>query len=301
MQQGLLSFPISILAATIGILACGVGWAQNNNSSALPHPALEPSGVTATPTTSAPADFYSNGITNTAAYAPPPPDKDGACITNFYMRLRVGYQHIYHGDNNDAPWVSAKFYAYGDGLRSHVPQNGWLMPDVDSEFSFQAIPKPDQARPSGSGDGIRLRAGATWPWFRWHTEAFGDEESLCPYYRPLRFALGPTINLGFDNLYNGSDFRLARYVGARLTMNRDAFIEMTVGGTDGLDGTRGQLITELPLYESRNGEVHYYFRGLWNFGASDKPDVLEAAVFLEMPFPTLIRPYKWKDLAPFTQ
>jgi hypothetical protein len=44
--------------------------------------------------------------------------------------------------------------------------------------------------------------------------------------------------------------------------------------------------------------VRYYFRGLWNHGESYRPDILEAGVFLEMPFSTLVRPDKWRDLVP---
>ena len=52
----------------------------------------------------------------------------------------------------------------------------------------------------------------------------------------------------------------------RLTFNRSGFIEYTMGDTVGLAGTREQIVTEIPFYESRDGEVRYYLRGLWNRG-----------------------------------
>jgi hypothetical protein len=127
---------------------------------------------------------------------------------------------------------------------------------------------------------------------------FERTNSVCPFAQPLTFALGPTVNVGFDHLYDEDAYRFARYAGVRLTFNRSGFIEYTAGDTEGLDGTRQQIITELPFYQSRDGEVRYYFRGLWNHGESYRPDILEAGVFLEMPFSTLVRPDKWRDLVP---
>jgi len=74
-----------------------------------------------------------------------------------------------------------------------------------------------------------------------------------------------------------------------------------VGDTDGLGGTRQQVIAEIPFYESRDGEVRYYLRGLWNHGSSARPDILEGGLFLEMPFSTIVTPSKWGDFVPFTK
>ena len=254
------------------------------------------------PTTipAAPTNFYSADIVTTAPNLAP--GANAGCATNFFFRFRAGYEHIYHGDNNDSYWLSAKFFAYGDGLREQAGKNGWLIPDADAEISTGYLPKPDQRRSPGSDSGLRFRANFTWPWIHWTALMFDRSNSICPFCKPLVLGLGPTVNVGFDHLYNdASDYRFARYAGVRLTFNRDGFIEYTAGGTDGLDSTRQQVVAEIPFLESRNGEVKYYLRGLWNHGASSKPDVLEGGLFLEMPFTTLVKPDKWGDLVPFVK
>jgi hypothetical protein len=247
----------------------------------------------------APPNFYASDLTNKAACCMAP--VGDACGTNYFLRLRAGYQHINHGDNNDSYWASVKFYAYGNAFRDAVGRNAWLIPDFEAEVSSGDIPKQDN-RSSGSDSGLRFRAAVTWPWIHWTAFAARQEDTVCPFAKPLTFALGPTVNAGFDHLYDdGSDFRFAEYAGARLTFNRDGFIEYTVGRTEGLDGTRQQIVAEIPFYESRDGEVKYYLRGLWNHGANNRPDVLEGGLFLEMPFSTLVKPEKWGDLVPFAQ
>ena len=244
----------------------------------------------------APTNFFSAAVNNNTCCMSPVTCESS---TNYLLEFRAGYEHIYHGDNNDTYSLSAKFYAYGDGLRNDAGKNGWLIPDMDVEVSSQYLPKPDNARNQGSDNGLRLRADFTWPWFHWTTLIFARTDSICPFCRPLTLGLGPTVNVGFDHLYDETDFRFARYAGLRLTINRTGFVEYTVGGTEGLDGTRQQIVAELPFYESRDGEVRYFVRGLWNHGASNRPDVLEGGLFLEMPFATIVEPEKWGDLIPF--
>jgi hypothetical protein len=248
-------------------------------------------------TPAAPTNFYSADFTKHASCA----DHATPGSTNYFFRLRAGYEHINHGDNNDSWTAGVKFYAYGDGLREQAGNNGWLIPDADAEISSLYLPKTDQNPHPGSDAGLRFRANFTWPWFHWTTLMFARTNSVCPFCQPLTLGLGPTVNVGFDHLYNETDFRLARYAGVRLTFNRAGFIEYTAGGTDGLDGTRQQIVAEIPFYESRDGEVRYYLRGLWNHGARNRPDVLEGGLFLEMPFSTLYTPCKWGDLVPFVK
>lgn len=246
----------------------------------------------------APTNFYAGEMTNSSCCLTP---VGGLGSTNFFLRFRAGYEHINHGDNNDSYTVGAKFYAYGDGLRESAGKNGWLIPDADVEISSQYLPKTDQNSHPGSDNGLRFRADFNWPWIHWTTLMFARSNSVCPFCQPLALGLGPTVNVGFDHLYNDSKYRLARYAGVRLTFNRAGFIEYTAGGTDGLDGTRQQIVAEIPFYESRDGEVKYYLRGLWNHGANNRSDVLEGGLFLEMPFSTLVTPAKWGDLVPFAQ
>jgi hypothetical protein len=246
----------------------------------------------------APTNFYAAGVSSNNLCCLSPLDDDDN--TNFFVTLRAGYDHMYHGDNNDSYRVSAKFYAFGDGLRQSAGKNGWLIPDASAEIASGPIAKPDQDPHPGSDDGLGFRADFTWPWLHW-TSLATDDAHTCPFLEPMDITFGPTVNVGFDHLYNESRYRLARYAGVRLTFNRFGFIEYTVGGTDGLDSTRQQIVTELPFYQSRDGEVRYYLRGLWNHGASSRPDILEGGIFLEMPMTTLIEPGKWGDLIPFAQ
>jgi hypothetical protein len=246
----------------------------------------------------APTNFYAGMMTNSSCCLAPVGSEG---CTNFFFRFRAGYEHVNHGDNNDSYSLSAKVYAYGNDLREQAGKNGWLIPDADAEVSSQYLPKPDHYRHGGSDNGLRFRADFTWPWIHWTTLMFAREDSICPFCRPLTLGFGPTVNVGFDHLYDETEFRFARYAGVRLTFNRDGFIEYTAGGTDGLAGTRQQVVAEIPFCESRDGEVRYYLRGLWNRGTSDKPDILEGGIFVEMPLTTLISPAKWGDLVPFVQ
>jgi hypothetical protein len=248
----------------------------------------------------APTNFYPAEVTSNLVSSPvlQPIDTESGS-TNYSLRLRGGYEHINHGDNNDSYWVSAKLYAYGDGLREQAGKNGWLIPDTDAEISSGELAKPDNNRHPGSDSGLQFRADFTWPWVHWTSLVFAQTNSDCPFCKPLNLTLGPTVNLGFDHLYDEAEYRFARYAGLRLTFNRTGFIEYTVGDTEGLNGTRQQIVTELPFYESRDGEVRYYVRGLWNHGASNRPDILEGGVFLEMSLSALVSPDKWGDLVPF--
>jgi hypothetical protein len=244
----------------------------------------------------APTSFYPATMATNALLTP----VSGLGCTNFFLTLRGGYEHIYHGGNNDSYWVSAKLYAYGDGLRESAGKNGWLIPDADAEISSGYLAKPDQDPHPGSGNGLRFRADFTWPWFHWIATC-GNTNSGWPFGQPLKLGLGPTVNLGFDHLYDETPYRFANYAGVRLTFNRSGFIEYTVGRTEGLDSVRQQVVAELPFYQSRDGEVRYYLRGLWNHGLSRDADVLEGGVFVEMPLGLLVAPEKWGDLVPFVQ
>ena len=239
----------------------------------------------------APTNFYSGDFAMTNCCT-------SATSDNYYLRLRGGYQHVNHGDNNDTYWLSVKFFAHGDGLRERAGKNAWLVPDADAEFSHQYLAKPDGSASPGSGEGVQLRASLFWPWLHWSNRMFARTNSVCPMCQPLLLGFGPTANVGFDQLFDGSEARLARYFGVRMTINRDGFIEYTAGGTDGLAGTRQQILAELPFYTSRDGEVRYVFRGLWNTGSHSTPDLFQAGFFVEMPLCFLATPSKWHDLIP---
>ena len=218
---------------------------------------------------------------------------------NYYFRVRAGYQHVNHGDNNDTWFASAKFYARPDALRERAGKNAWLIPDAEAEFAHEYLAKPDNRAHPGSGEGISLRADFFWPWMHWTTRVMARTNAICPFCQPLALGFGPVVNVGFDQLLDGSEARLARYAGVRMTLNRDGYIEYTAGGTDGLAGTRQQIAAELPICQSSDREVRYILRGLWNTGAHNTPDLLQGGLFVEMPLGILVTPDKWHDFVPF--
>jgi hypothetical protein len=248
----------------------------------------------------APKKFYSADYASTTNHTRTM-TQVGSESDNYFFRLRAGYQHTYHGDNNDTWYAGVKFYAHPDDLRASAGKNAWLVPDADVEFSHQVLAKPDNSANPGSAQGLNLRASFFWPWVHWTTRLMARENRFCPYSEPLEFTFGPTMNFGFDYLFEDNHTRFARYFGARMAINRDAFVEYTLGATDGLDGTRQQALAELPFYVTRDRQVRYVFRGLWNRGDHSKADVLSAGVFLEMPVGLLAHPRQWGDLIPFVQ
>ena len=218
---------------------------------------------------------------------------------NYYFRVRAGYQHVNHGDNNDTWFASVKFYARPDALRERAGKNAWLIPDAEAEFAHEYLAKPDGSAQPGSGEGISLRAAFFWPWMHYTTRVLTRTNAICPFCQPLALGFGPVANVGFDQLLDGSEARLARYAGVRMTINRDGYLEYTAGGTDGLAGTRQQIAAELPICQSPDREVRYVLRGLWNTGARNTPDLLQGGLFVEMPLGILTTPKKWHDFVPF--
>jgi len=194
-----------------------------------------------------------------------------------------------------------KFYARPDALRERAGKNAWLIPDAEAELSHEYLAKPDNRPQPGSGEGLAFRANVFWPWEHWTTRLLARTNGICPFSQPLTLGFGPTANVGFDQLFDGSRARLARYGGVRLTFNRDGYIEYTLGDTDGLAGDRQQVAMELPISASRDGEVRYVLRGRWNRGSHSYPDELEGGIFLEMPFGLFATPSKWGDLIPFAK
>ena len=245
----------------------------------------------------APTNFYSDDYfsrkTNGCALA----KNDSKTESDYFLLFRAGYQHVNHGDNNDTYYLSVKLGLNGDQLRERAGKSAWLVPDAYAELSHQYLPKPDDSPAPGSGEGIQFRANFYWPWMHWTSRMFVRTNGADETYLPLRFTLGPTANIGFDQLFDGSEARLARYAGLRATLNH-GFLEYTVGGTDGLAGVRNQVLTEVPFYVSSRNHVRYYFRGLWNTGYNSTHDELEAGLFVELPFDTLLSPSKWGSLVP---
>jgi hypothetical protein len=244
----------------------------------------------------APTNFYSGDFTNKSSCCSMETcgDKNQS---DFSLLFRAGYQHVNHGDNHDTYWVSVKFGYNAEDLRERVGKNGWLIPDAYAELSHQYLPKPDDSKRPGSGEGLRFNADFYWPWVHWTSRMFVRTNGTDETYLPLRFGFGPTANVGLDEIFDDSHARFARYVGVRATMNH-GFLEYTAGATEGFNGTRSQVVTEVPFYVSHKNNVRYYFRGEWNTGFNKYPDDLEAGLFVELPFETLVSPSKWGSLIP---
>ena len=164
------------------------------------------------------------------------------------------------------------------------------------------MPKNQTGDNTGVTEGMQAEANFFWPWGHWTIQNCCSTNAFCPFSGSLALAVGPTINAGFDQLFNsGSTPTGFAHGGARLTLNRDGYIEYTMGGDASLGGTRQQLATELPIYQSRDGQVRYVVRGLWDHVGGDHPDLLQGAFLVEMPFDFLITPSKWSGLIPFTK
>lgn len=241
----------------------------------------------------APQNFYpDNFSTNRAAIFNQQSD--------YYFTARAGYEHTGYGNHRDTWYAGLKFYAHPEALRTRVGNKlAWLVPDATLEFSHQALARPDDATHPGAGDGVQLRADFYWSWINWTTRVLARENCACAYAQPLNFALGPVFTTGFDKTFEGSAFRANRYIGARLSLNRYAFVQYTFGKTDGLADTRQELLGELPFYISRNREIRYTLRGEWSRGDNAHPDYFQVGVFAEMPLDLLVRPRQWRELVPF--
>ena len=242
-----------------------------------------------------PQKFYSDDFATNHCCLSDNPNQD------YYLTVRAGYQHAGYGDNSDSWYGGVKFYAQPEALRSRAGKNAWLIPDMDAEFSHQYLAKPDGTGNPGSGEGIQFRANIYWPWVNWTTHVMARENCICPLSKPLNFAFGPIFVTGFDKTFDGSGFRFARYGGARLSINRYAFLEYVFGDTDGLQHSRQEILSELPFYMSRDSRVRYVFRGEWSRGDHNLPDYYQLGAFVEMPLGLLTHPDEWHDLIPFAK
>jgi hypothetical protein len=255
-----------------------------------PTPAPQPAPTTVTkvvemPTTTPPppANFYPSDIATNKFYS---------------LHFRAGYQHANHGNNNSTAWLSAKGSVNADQWRQQAGKNGWLVPDADAEFSHQDLAKKSGGAQSDTDEGVQLQASLFWPWKHW-TVANTHTNAACPFSGPVALALGPTLNGGFDQLFDGTSPQLFSHGGARLTINRDGYLEYTFGGAENLPGVRQQLAAELPIFQSRNGEIRYLVRGLWDHTTGNQPDLVQGALLVEMPLDIFTSRDKWRDLNPF--
>ncbi len=221
--------------------------------------------------------------------------------SDYYFSARAGYAHASYGNDRDSWYAGIKFYANPTQLRERVGRPGWIIvPEVSAEFSHQVLARPDKATNPGAGDGVQLRTELYWPWVNWTTKVLARENCACAFAKPLHFTFGPVFVTGFDKTFEGSGFRFARYGGARLAVNRYAFVEYTFGKTDGFTHARQEFLGELPFYISRNEQVRYVLRGEWIRSERNRDDYFQIGAFVEMPLGLLFRPREWHSLIPFT-
>jgi len=281
--------PDTDIAATTTSAKPATPTADTSTPIAATHPDSAPANIThvempETPP-AMPTNFYPAGFAGQPAY---------------YLRFRAGYEHINYRDNNDAAYLGAKFYAHNDDLRTRAGKNGWLIPDAEVEVAHHLLAKPDADLHPGSDQGISVSAEIYWPWMKWTMNEMAKNNCPCPLGRPLTVKLGPVANVGWEKLDTGTG-HVSGYGGARLNFGHDGYLEYTLGRTDGFAGMRQQLIAELPISVSRDGEVRYVVRGTWNHFDTSHRDILTGGLFLELPFTTLAKPSKWGDLIPFRQ
>jgi hypothetical protein len=240
----------------------------------------------------APKKFYSQDFVTNRCCA--------STTSDYYFAVRAGYEHSgYAGDNSDTWYAGIKFYAHPNHLRAKAGKNAWLIPDADAELAHHFLAKPDSTANPGNDEGIRFRASFYWSWVNWTTKTLSRENCACPFAQPLHFAIGPVFSTGFDKTFDGSGFRFARYGGARLSVNRYAFVQYTFGKTDGFASHNSEFSGELPFYISHDQQVRYVIRGEWARGSSGTPDYYQLGAFAEMPLSLVVRPREWHDLIPF--
>lgn len=219
--------------------------------------------------------------------------------SDYYFAARAGYEHASYGNDRDTWYAGIKFYANPTQLRARAGKGGWLVPDFSAEFSHQALARPDKATNPGAGDGVQFQTELYWPWVNWTTKVFARENCACAFAKPMTITFGPVFVTGFDKTFEGSGFRFSRYGGARLAVNRYAFLEYTFGKTDGFADTRQEFLGELPFYISRDEQVRYVLRGEWIRSDRRRDDYYQVGAFVEMPLGLLFRPRDWHDLIPF--
>ena len=238
----------------------------------------------------APKKFYSQDFVTNRCCA--------SATEDYFFTARAGYEHSGYGDNSDTWYAGIKFYAHPDQLRAKAGKNAWLVPDADAELAHHFLAKPDGTANPGSDEGMRLRASFYWSWVTWTTKTLSRENCACPFAQPLHFAFGPVFTAGFDKTFDGSGFRFARYGGARLSVNRYAFVQYTFGKTDGFSSHNSEFSGELPFYISHDQRVRYVIRGEWARGNNAAPDYYQIGAFAEMPLSLVVRPREWHDLIP---
>jgi hypothetical protein len=275
---------------------------------AAPAPATKPEeSATAQPTTvstkvvempstpaAAPKNFYPQELSS-----------NSYCLldekADYHFSVRAGYLHSGYGNDRDTFYGGLKFYAHPTELRAKAGKLGLLVPDATVEISHQPLRRRDDADQPGVGNGVQFRADIYWAWVNWTSKFFARENCACSFAKPMNITIGPVATLGFDKTFEGSGFRFARYGGARLTINRYAFLEYTLGRTDGIGTWSQQFLGEIPFYISHDEQVRYVLRGEWMRGSRREPDFYQVGAFVEMPMGLVFRPREWHSLVPFTK
>ena len=210
-----------------------------------------------------------------------------------------------------------------------------LIPDYYLEISHSKIPFSDEERKGKLNDGetqddgeaeheaqdevqgiergARLRTGLYWPWGEWKTSAPKFVEGFRePSDGKLKISVGPTIWGGvekeFHNMkvgekeYYEHDLLYHYYGGIRMANTPESFLELTVGESKALEGTRLQLLFEAPLFAVEKPKARVYLRTLWNWSIteSDDEDLLTFTVLAQIPFSEAARiPRALLDSLPF--
>ncbi len=222
-----------------------------------------------------------------------------------FSRARLGYEHAHFGGSKDTWRLGAQIYYQPKTWRNELKgqTNGLvavLIPDVYADAGHAAVASTSAGGNPVIGDGLQFNAGAFWPWLTWSNNISWMTNGNS---HELHLAFGPTAHAGVQVMTSGSqhDAELSRYGGVRLAAGTDAFIEYTVGKTDGLPGLRQQILAEFPIYQKDDSELRYVFRGLWNSPYSHGKDILSASLLIEFPFDAVTHPSKFRDLVPFVK
>jgi len=221
-----------------------------------------------------------------------------------FYRLRLGYDYTQFGRGGNTWHMGAQFNVRPQAWHGDSPSllETFLVPDITAEIGHAGIATTVNGKPT-TGDGVRTDLSLYWPWLHWAGMANGDDASATNAPPKAKFSLGPTLYGAFQELtsIDISQPEWVRYGGVRFMFKHDAYVEYTVGKTDGLPRFRQQLDGEFPIYQKTGSEARYVLRGVWNTDYSADKDVYGISLLAEFPFDTLAHPSKFRDLIPFVK
>jgi len=219
-----------------------------------------------------------------------------------FYRIRLGYDRTQYGRGSDAWHVGAQFNVRPAAWpgESSSKLATFLVPDTTVDIAHTGLATTINKAPT-TGDGVQADLNLYWPWLNWGLDSASGEPGADNAPAKYKLSLGPTTDLAYQELTSTDSARAEwiRYAGTRIMLNHDAFVEYTIGRTDGLPGWRQQSTAEFPIYQKTGSDLRYVIRGSWNSAYDSSKDLYGISVLIEIPLDTFNHPSKFLDLVPF--